>query len=105
MADDHMEGEQINDQQQPQQPQAAGNKQFARPKNNNFEQQPVMNMGMMNPLQYQQFQQMMMMQQFQRQQMQRQSAMAAAAAAAAANNNNSNISSRNPKTACRLPMF
>jgi membrane protease subunit (stomatin/prohibitin family) len=57
---------------------------------NNFDPS-VMKMGMMNPLQMQQFQQMMYMQQFQRQQMQRQSAMAAAAAAAAANNNNSNI--------------
>lgn len=52
---------------------------------NNYD--PVMKMGMMNPVQYQHFQQMMMMQQFQRQQqMQRHSAAAAAAAAAAANN-------------------
>jgi hypothetical protein len=53
----------------------------------------VMKMGMMNPVQYQHFQQMMMMQQFQRQQqMQRHMSSAAAmAAAAAASNNASNI--------------
>jgi hypothetical protein len=46
-------------------------------------------MGMMNPVQYQRFQQLMYMQQFQRQQqMQRQMNSAAAAAAAAASNNN-----------------
>lgn len=57
----------------------------------------LMKMGMMNPVQYQHFQQMMFMQQFQRQQMQRQSAMAAAAAAAAANANTSNIPSESQK--------
>lgn len=51
----------------------------------------LMKMGMMNPMQYQQFQQMMFMQQFQRQQMQRQTAMAAAA------NTNSNIPSESQK--------